>query len=85
MAFQCSTFSGTIYNKDKYDENSIRWAVDFVDNLLYLKWQGFDKVPASRRSSQNPRQQPALSDPLKEFNHQINKGSRGRLYQVCGK
>ena len=28
-----------IYDKDKYDENSMRWAVDFVDNLLYLKWQ----------------------------------------------
>ncbi len=28
-----------IYDKEKYDENSIRWAVDFVDNLLYLKWQ----------------------------------------------
>ena len=27
------------YDKDKFDENSIRWAVDFVDNLLYLKWQ----------------------------------------------
>ena len=27
------------YDKDKYDPNSIRWAVDFVDNLLYLKWQ----------------------------------------------
>ncbi len=53
----------------------MRWAVDFVDNLLYLKWQGFDKVPASRRSSQNPRQQPALSVPLKQLNHQVNKGS----------
>lgn len=28
-----------IYDKDKFSENSIRWAVDFVDNLLYLKWQ----------------------------------------------
>jgi dipeptidase len=27
------------YDKDKFDDNSIRWAVDFVDNLLYLKWQ----------------------------------------------
>ncbi len=23
----------------KFDDNSIRWAVDFVDNLLYLRWQ----------------------------------------------
>jgi len=28
-----------IYDPDKYDENSARWLVDFVDNLLYLKWQ----------------------------------------------
>lgn len=27
------------YNKNKYDEKSMRWAVDFVDNLLYLRWQ----------------------------------------------
>jgi len=27
------------YDKEVFDENSIRWAVDFVDNLLYLKWQ----------------------------------------------
>jgi len=27
------------YNKDAFSENSIRWAVDFVDNLLYLRWQ----------------------------------------------
>ena len=28
-----------VYDKEKYEENSIRWAVDFVDNLLYLRWQ----------------------------------------------
>lgn len=27
------------YDKEVFDENSMRWAVDFVDNLLYLKWQ----------------------------------------------
>jgi dipeptidase len=27
------------YDPDKYSEKSARWAVDFVDNLLYLKWQ----------------------------------------------
>ena len=27
------------YDPDKFDENSARWAIDFVDNLLYLKWQ----------------------------------------------
>ena len=27
------------YDPDKYNESSARWAIDFVDNLLYLKWQ----------------------------------------------
>ena len=27
------------YNPKKFEENSIRWAVDFVDNLMYLRWQ----------------------------------------------
>jgi len=27
------------YDPDKFSENSARWAIDFVDNLLYLKWQ----------------------------------------------
>jgi len=27
------------YDTEKFDENSIRWCVDFVDNLLYLRWQ----------------------------------------------
>ncbi|MBL7110894.1 MAG: C69 family dipeptidase [Bacteroidales bacterium] len=28
-----------IYDKEKFDDNSIRWCVDFVENLLYLRWQ----------------------------------------------
>lgn len=27
------------YDPDKFDENSARWNYDFVDNLMYLKWQ----------------------------------------------
>jgi len=27
------------YDIQKFDENSARWAVDFVDNLLHLRWQ----------------------------------------------
>jgi len=27
------------WDKEHFDENSIRWCVDFVDNLLYLRWQ----------------------------------------------
>ena len=29
----------SIYNPNKFDDNSLRWNYDFVDNLLYLKWQ----------------------------------------------
>jgi dipeptidase len=28
-----------IYDREKCDDNSIRWCVDFVENLLYLRWQ----------------------------------------------
>ena len=28
-----------VYDPDAYDPASVRWAIDFVDNLLYLKWQ----------------------------------------------
>lgn len=27
------------YDPNKFSEKSARWAIDFVDNLLYLKWQ----------------------------------------------
>jgi dipeptidase len=27
------------YDPDQFNENSARWAIDFVDNLLYLRWQ----------------------------------------------
>jgi dipeptidase len=29
----------SIYNPEKYEEKSARWAIDFVDNLAYLKFQ----------------------------------------------
>lgn len=32
-----------IYNSEEYDENSARWNYDFVDNLLYLRWQDASK------------------------------------------
>jgi dipeptidase len=27
------------YDPNQFSETSARWAIDFVDNLLYLKWQ----------------------------------------------
>ncbi|MCL3780083.1 peptidase [Prolixibacteraceae bacterium JC049] len=37
------------YSKKKYDEQSMRWAVDFVDNLLYLRWQDAIKDVRAKR------------------------------------
>jgi dipeptidase len=37
------------WDPDKFDENSARWGIDFVDNLLYLNWQdGIKDVKAVR-------------------------------------
>ncbi|MFC2134692.1 dipeptidase [Bacteroidota bacterium] len=33
----------TTYDPNAYSENSARWQVDFVDNLMYLRWQDADK------------------------------------------
>ena len=43
------------YNPKQYDENSARWVYDFVDNLLYLKWQDayFKDVKPMRDSLEN--------------------------------
>lgn len=38
-----------VYNPSEFQENSIRWCVDFVDNLLYLKWQDAVSTLRERR------------------------------------
>jgi len=43
-----------VYNPEKFEENSIRWCVDFVDNLLYLKWQ---EAVKSLRDKRDPLEQ----------------------------
>ena len=37
------------YDPDEFSEDSARWAIDFVDNLLYLKWQEGIKDLRERR------------------------------------
>ena len=37
------------YDPVAFQENSIRWNVDFVDNLLYLRWQDAVKTLHERR------------------------------------
>ncbi len=38
-----------IYDPEYFQENSIRWCVDFVDNLMYLRWQDAVKTLHSKR------------------------------------
>ncbi len=38
-----------VYDPAYYQENSIRWAVDFVDNLMYLRWQDAHKKVLEKR------------------------------------
>jgi dipeptidase len=50
------------YDPDRFSEDSARWAIDFVDNLLYLRWQHAIKDLRAAR------------DPLeKEFFQKIEK------------
>jgi dipeptidase len=38
-----------IYNPDKYDEKSARWAIDFVDNLANLKFRNISEDVKAKR------------------------------------
>lgn len=38
-----------VYDPTSFQENSIRWCVDFVDNLLYLKWKDAASTLRERR------------------------------------
>lgn len=38
-----------VYNPDYFQENSMRWCVDFVDNLMYLRWQDAHQLLVSKR------------------------------------
>lgn len=42
------------YDPSQYTDNSVRWAIDFVDNLLYLNWQdGKEDLNAARTPMEN--------------------------------
>ncbi|TRX62002.1 dipeptidase [Carboxylicivirga sp. M1479] len=44
-----------VYNPAYYQDNSIRWAVDFVDNLMYLRWQDASELLRSKREPMEAR------------------------------
>lgn len=43
------------YNPAQYADNSVRWAIDFVDNLLYLNWQEGKKDLEAARAPMEKR------------------------------
>ena len=44
-----------VYNPAYFQENSIRWCVDFVDNLMYLRWQDAVKKLHEKRDPMEAR------------------------------
>ena len=53
------------YNPNKVEDNSARWAIDMVDNLLYLNWQdGKQDLAAARKP---------MEDRFFERNAQVEK------------
>ncbi|MBN1198529.1 MAG: C69 family dipeptidase [Bacteroidales bacterium] len=47
------------WDKEHFDDNSIRWCVDFVDNLQYLRWQDAVKTV---REARDPLEQQFFED-----------------------
>lgn len=53
------------WDKDHFDDNSIRWCVDFVDNLQYLRWQDAAKTVRQARDPIEQRffdEQPSVDE-----------------------
>jgi dipeptidase len=65
------------YHPDKFDPNSARWAIDFVDNLMYLKWQEADKdLQTAQQSFENElfdKQKEVEEEALKLYEENPNK------------
>jgi dipeptidase len=69
------------YHPDKFDPNSARWAIDFVDNLMYLRWQEADKDLQSVQQSFEKRLFDAQKDIEKEAMNLFEKDpQKARLF-----
>lgn len=69
------------YHPDKFDPNSARWAIDFVDNLMYLRWQEADKDLQSVQQSFEKRLFDAQRDFEKEAMNLFEKDpQKARLF-----
>ncbi|WP_439183536.1 dipeptidase [Carboxylicivirga taeanensis] len=74
-----------VYNPDYYQENSIRWAVDFVDNLMYLRWQDAHKKVLEKREPLEKRfftEQSAVDEKALELLNKNPKKARSYLTQL---
>jgi dipeptidase len=68
------------YDISRFSENSARWAVDFVDNLLHLRWQSAVKdLSAARDPIENDffdRQAEIEEKALKLYNQNPKKAKK---------
>lgn len=72
------------YNPDEFDPNSLRWSIDFVDNLLYLRWQ--DAV-RDLKLARDPLEQEIMND-LKNIENkalELYKEDHEKLIQYLSK
>ncbi|MCB2220292.1 MAG: C69 family dipeptidase [Bacteroidetes bacterium] len=67
------------YDKEVFSDNSIRWVVDFVDNLLYLRWQEAVKDLHAARDPMEKRffdEQPAVDKKFQELHKKNPKKAK---------
>ncbi len=74
-----------IYDTEVFDNNSWRWAVDFVDNMLYLKWQEAVKDLENRRNPMEARffeEQPLVDKKFMDLHKKSPKKAKAYLTQL---
>lgn len=77
-----------IYNPDQFSEESARWCIDFVDNLLYLRWQDAVKDFFKYRDPLQERflmEQKKIDSKAKSLYLQNTKKARKYLTQYTAK
>ncbi|MCG8580972.1 MAG: C69 family dipeptidase [Bacteroidales bacterium] len=74
-----------VYNPDYYQDNSIRWAVDFVDNLMYLRWQDAHRKVIEKRDPLEARffmEQKTVDEKAQALMSKSPKKAKAYLTQV---
>jgi dipeptidase len=76
------------WDKDHFDDNSIRWCVDFVDNLQYLRWQDAAKTVREARDPVEQRffdEQASVDQKTVELLKQDPEAGRAYLTELTKK